>query len=141
MTALLEAIDREQPATIRGMAADVLSKAKLSHGQLIALADRMPKANPLELDRLLAAFAQSTDEAAGLKLIESLSGPELRAALSVEPIRQRLTKYGRSFRPGPKLYAKSTPSTPSNRNVWRRLYPTCRPATFAAARQFSIAPA
>ena len=94
MDALLSAIDREQPANIRGMAADVLSKSKLNAGQLIALADRLPRANPLELDRLIAAFAQSTDETAGLKLIESLNAPELRAALTVEPIKQRLANHG-----------------------------------------------
>jgi putative heme-binding domain-containing protein len=103
---LLAAIDREQPANIRGMAADVLSKAKLTAGQLIALADTMPKANPLELDRLLGAFAQSTDEAAGLKLIEALAAPELRAALTVEPIKQKLVKYGPTVQAeAAKLYA------------------------------------
>ena len=74
-------------------AADVLSKAKLSPPQLAELADRLPRAGPLELDRLLSAFAQSADDAVGLTLIAALEAPELRGAVTVDAIKQRLTKY------------------------------------------------
>lgn len=93
---LLEFIDREQAAEQRGMAADVLAKAKLSGEQLRQLADRLPRVSPMELDRLLGAFVQSTDESVGLLLVSVLDSPELRAALSAEAVKQRLAKYGPS---------------------------------------------
>ncbi len=103
---LLVSIDREQPSNIRGTAADVLSKAKLSPPQLIALAARLPRANPLELDRLLTAFAQSADETVGLKLLDALTAPEIRGSVTVEAIRQRLAKYSPAIHAeAQKLYA------------------------------------
>ena len=60
---------------------------KLSAGQLNELADRLPRANPMELDRLLGAFAQSTDDAVGLKLLDVLGSAELRGTLTVDAIR------------------------------------------------------
>jgi putative membrane-bound dehydrogenase-like protein len=98
---LLNSIDRERPAGLRGPAADVLSKAKLTPAQLIQLAGRLPACGPLELDRLLAAFVQSVDEAAGLKLIDALAAPDVRSALTVDAVRQRLAKYG------PKVHAEA----------------------------------
>jgi putative membrane-bound dehydrogenase-like protein len=103
---LLASIDREQPSNLRGTAADVLSKAKLSPPQLIDLADHLPRANPLELDRLLTAFAQSNDQTVGLKLLEALSAPDLRGAVTVEAIKQRLVKYNPGVQAeAQKLYA------------------------------------
>src|SRR5262245_32670314 len=103
---LLSSIDREQPSNLRGTAADVLSKAKLSAPQLSSLAAKLPKANPLELDRLLTAFAQSSDEVVGLKLLEALSAPDLRGAVTVEAIKQRLVKYSPAVQAeAQKLYA------------------------------------
>jgi putative heme-binding domain-containing protein len=91
---LLQAIHREQPATLRGTAADVLSRAKLTGPQLVGLAERLPMAGILELDRLLNAFTQSTDEAAGLKLLAVVNTPDLRSAVTADAIKQRLAKYG-----------------------------------------------
>jgi putative membrane-bound dehydrogenase-like protein len=100
-TALLQAIDHEQPAALRGLAADILSKSRLSPPQLIELAAKLPSAGPLELDRLLSAYAQSADEQAGLALIESLRGSDVRSAVTVEAIKQRLVKYS------PKVHAEA----------------------------------
>jgi putative membrane-bound dehydrogenase-like protein len=103
---LLDSIDREQPANLRTAAADVLSKAKLSPAQLAELADRLPRAGLLELDRLLSAFAQSADDTAGMKLIAALEAPELRGAVTVDAIKQRLAKYSPSVQAeAQKLYA------------------------------------
>jgi putative membrane-bound dehydrogenase-like protein len=90
---LLAHIHRDQSANLRGLAADALSHAALSPQQLQQLAAALPSAAPLELDRLLAPFAQSTDEAAGLALLTAFRAPELRAAVTVDTIRQRLAKY------------------------------------------------
>jgi putative heme-binding domain-containing protein len=90
---LLAAIDRDQPADLRALAADVASKARLTPPQLQALATRLPKCSPLELDRLLTPFAQSADTAVGLALIATLQAPDLLSALTVDSVKQRLAKY------------------------------------------------
>ncbi|HEY2415980.1 MAG TPA: PVC-type heme-binding CxxCH protein [Pirellulaceae bacterium] len=103
---LLSFIDHEQPSNLRGMAADVFSKAKLSSAQLVELAAQLPHANPLELDRLLSAFAQSTDDAVGLKLLDVLGTAELRGTVTVDAIKQRLAKYSSAVKAeAQKLYA------------------------------------
>jgi putative membrane-bound dehydrogenase-like protein len=106
LAVLLDALQRDQPATLRGVAADVVSKARLAAQQLAQLANRLPRCSPLELDRLVTAFAQSTDETAGLALIAALGGPELRSVLTVESVKQRLVKYGPTVQAeAQKLYA------------------------------------
>jgi len=103
---LIDALDRDQPATLRGVAADVVSKARLGAPQLVALAQRLPRCGPLELDRVVTAFAQSTDETAGLALVAALAGPELRTVLTAESVKQRLAKYGPAVQAeAQKLYA------------------------------------
>ena len=62
---LLAQLDPEQPVAARSAAADVLSRARLDPDQLVALADALKTAGPLEVDRLLTAFEQSTDERSG----------------------------------------------------------------------------
>ncbi|HEX5104927.1 MAG TPA: HEAT repeat domain-containing protein, partial [Pirellulaceae bacterium] len=104
---LLSHVHRDQPANLRGLAADALSRAELTPQQLQQLAAALPAAAPLELDRLLAPFAQSTDEAAGLALLASLRAPELRASVTVDAIRQRLAKYPRAVQEqAEQLYAE-----------------------------------
>lgn len=103
---LLVAIHRDQPGTLRGTAADVLSKAQLTAPQLVTLAAYLKTAGLLELDRLLAPYAQGNDDVAGLALVSALSAPELQAAVTVESLKQRLAKYGpRVQEEASKLYA------------------------------------
>ena len=63
-TFLISQLDREQTVATRTTAADVLARAKLTPTQLVRLADALRTAGPVEVDRLLAAFEQSTDECA-----------------------------------------------------------------------------
>ena len=74
----------------------MLARAKLTPEQLVRLADLLPTAGPLEVDRLLAAFEQSTDEALGLKLVENLSKASALSSLRVDSIKAILAKYGPS---------------------------------------------
>lgn len=62
----------ETPVTTRLSAGDILSKAKLPTEQLIALTNNVEVAGPLEIERLLGAFLQTTDEVVGLKLAGAL---------------------------------------------------------------------
>ena len=52
----------KQTVAKRTTAADVLARARLTPAQLARLADALRSAGPVEVDRLLAAFEQSTDE-------------------------------------------------------------------------------
>jgi putative membrane-bound dehydrogenase-like protein len=105
--ALLRAqLDPDRPALARAGAADVLSKAKLEPEQLGSLADAIKAAGPLELDRLLSAFAQTTDEGVGLKVVAALKGSPALPSLRSEALRPHLAKFGdRVRREAEGLYA------------------------------------
>ncbi len=95
MFAFLRAqLDPDRPASARVAAADVLAKAKLDTDQLGTLADALKAAGPLELDRLLSAFAQTTDEGVGLRLVAALKGSPALSSLRSEALRPRLAKFG-----------------------------------------------
>ncbi|MBO0698099.1 MAG: HEAT repeat domain-containing protein [Zavarzinella sp.] len=90
---LLASLDRERPAAERGLAADVLSRAKLSPDQLSAVIALLPIAGPLEIDRLLGTFAQTKDEAIGRKLLAALKTPEIRPALRADGVKERIKHF------------------------------------------------
>jgi putative heme-binding domain-containing protein len=83
----------ETPAS-RSLAAETLAHAKLSNAQLLLVAEALRKAGPMEMTRLLEAFAQSTDEEVGRRLIEALTASPGRAAVRPEMLKPLLTKYG-----------------------------------------------
>jgi putative membrane-bound dehydrogenase-like protein len=91
---VVEHLKAEQPAGVRGLAAEVLSRAKLSPEQLMALTDALKTTGPMELDRLLEAFTQSTDDQVGRRLVEALQEPPVRGGVRVEALKPRLAKYG-----------------------------------------------
>ena len=95
---ILAAIHRDKPAELRTSAADLLARAPLTPPQLRQLATAIGTASPMELDRLLTAFAPSTDEAAGLALLETLQASPLRSTLRVDMLAPRLAKYPASVR-------------------------------------------
>ena len=74
-------LDPEEPVVHRGLSADVLSRAKLSSEQLVSLAESLKVVGPMELDRLLETFAQSSDERVGLSLVSALKASLARSAL------------------------------------------------------------
>jgi putative membrane-bound dehydrogenase-like protein len=84
----------QQPTAVRVLAADVLGHAKLSPGQLTALADKLRDAGPLEVGRLLPAFGQSGDDAVGLRLIAALKEAKSSRALRADMVRPPLAKFG-----------------------------------------------
>jgi putative membrane-bound dehydrogenase-like protein len=93
--ALLAAnLDAEQPVALRGLAADVLARAKLSAGQLDALIGLIQDAGPLEVDRLLTAYDAQTDDALGVKLVEALAESSARSSLRVDALKAHLAKFG-----------------------------------------------
>ena len=104
---LVKELDRDQPVAARTTAADVLARAKLTNDQLIRLADLLPTAGPIEVDRLLAAFAQSTDTALGLRFVENLSKASALSSLRIDSVKATLAKYGPSVQKAAQaLYAR-----------------------------------
>ena len=94
---LIARMDRDKPVVERSLAADVISRSKLSTDQLIGLTQSFGKVGPMELDRLLEAFTRSTDEGVGLKLLSAIERSPVRAGLRVDSIR---TRRCRSTTPG-----------------------------------------
>jgi putative membrane-bound dehydrogenase-like protein len=86
-------LDPEEPVAIRGLAADVLTKAALTPEQMKSLADAMKGFGPMEVNRLLAVFEKTTDEGVGLHLIAALKASPARAGLRADAVKSRLTKY------------------------------------------------
>ena len=91
---LVGRLDRDQAVAARTTAADVLARARLTSEQLALLTDVLRTAGPLEADRLLAAFEQSTDETLGMKLIETLANSPAASSLRVDSLKAHLAKYG-----------------------------------------------
>jgi len=83
---------------VHSSAANVLARATLDSGQLLALADDVAAASPLEIDRLLTVFEQSTDVAVGLRLLDALKRSKARGSLRVETLRPRLDRFGGKVR-------------------------------------------
>jgi putative membrane-bound dehydrogenase-like protein len=83
----------EQPVAIRSVATEVLSRSKLTSEQLLALTETLKTVGPMEADRLLEPFGQSTDEKVGLSLIAALKNASARSSLRVDAIKLRLAKY------------------------------------------------
>ena len=89
-------LSADLPIATRAAAAEVLSTAALGEGQLTTLAGDIKAAGPLELDRLLAAFGQTSNEAVGLALLSALEQSPALPSLRSESLRPRLAKFGAS---------------------------------------------
>ncbi|HET6882115.1 MAG TPA: PVC-type heme-binding CxxCH protein [Pirellulales bacterium] len=90
---LVEQLKPDAAARNRATAVEVLSKAKLTAEQLAVVSTKLPEVGPLEVDRLLAAFEQTTDAEVGFKLLAALDDPIVLASLRVETLKPRLAKY------------------------------------------------
>ncbi len=103
---LLARLDREQPVAPRSAAVEVLTRSDLTAEQRIRLAGALKTTGPMEVGRLLDAFARTTDEKVGLALIVALNDPAVRAGLRTEAVKPRLEKYGPAVqKDAAKLYA------------------------------------
>jgi putative heme-binding domain-containing protein len=74
----------------------VCSQSRLTPEQLLTLAATMRTVGPLEVDRLLEAFARTTDERIGLALLDALEKSEALGGLRVDMLKPRLAKYPES---------------------------------------------
>ena len=83
----------DNPLNVRGASADILSRAKLSDGQLLELCETIKTVGPLELDRVLGAFDKSTSEEVGRKLLAALTEATALTSLRIDSLRLKLAKY------------------------------------------------
>ena len=83
-----------EPPQRRGLAADVLARAKLTGEQLRTLVSMVEITGPMEVNRLLEAFVQSTDDELGRRLVAALKNPAVRPGLREEAVRRCLAKFG-----------------------------------------------
>jgi len=91
--AVRKSVEPGQPAAVRAAAAAVAEKAKFTPEQLVALAGSLRTAGPLDLPRLLRAFANGSDESAGLTMVSALRDSTSRASLRADVLRPILAKY------------------------------------------------
>lgn len=109
-TFLTSQLGPDQPAPRRMLAADVLSRAALSPDQLSSLADSLRSAGPLEINKLLQAYAKSKDEAIGVKLLASLKESKSLHSLRADAVKARLGQFGpRVKAQAEELFAKLNP--------------------------------
>jgi putative membrane-bound dehydrogenase-like protein len=78
----------------RADAAGALSRARLAAPQLRQLSEAIAEASPLEINPLLAAFAQSHDRPLLGHLVESLRGASALASVRFDQLRQSLAGGG-----------------------------------------------
>jgi putative membrane-bound dehydrogenase-like protein len=84
----------DQPVLLRGAAADVLGRAKLTSEQLRSLAVALKKIGPMELDRVLEAYTGCSDDAVGKELLAALQTADAKTSLRIETLKPRLSKFG-----------------------------------------------
>jgi putative heme-binding domain-containing protein len=90
---LTHAISAEHSLALRSAAAQAIVAADLSADQLRELAELVPIVHPLELNRVIAAFENSTDEQLGLALLDSLRDASSLSSLRIDVLRQSLAKH------------------------------------------------
>ena len=89
-------LDARQPVAIKSAAAAIVEKATLGRTQLIALAESLPAAGPLELPRLLRTFRSSADEGVGLAMLAGLQRSKSRSSVRADILRPVLAAYPQS---------------------------------------------
>ncbi|MEO6033638.1 MAG: dehydrogenase, partial [Verrucomicrobiota bacterium] len=82
-----------KPVVIRGLATTILTKAKLSDEQLLALSGALKASGPMEVSRLLAAFEKSKSENVGMKLVADLQGAKTVSSLRADRLKPLFAKY------------------------------------------------
>jgi putative membrane-bound dehydrogenase-like protein len=114
----------DHPVATRSAAAEVLSKAKLDDAQLLALAESFKTVGPLEADRLLAAFARTSDEQIGRTLVAALGQSPALASLRPETLKPRLAKFSKDIqRAAEALYDRLTGDAAKQKERLEELLP------------------
>ena len=92
-TFLCSNVEPDKPVLTRNTAVGILARAKLPQEQLLALADTVKEAGPLEMTRLLAAFERSQSQEVGLKLVAALKQAKGQSSLRPDVVKTVFAKY------------------------------------------------
>ncbi|HEU4937194.1 MAG TPA: PVC-type heme-binding CxxCH protein [Vicinamibacterales bacterium] len=95
---LKSALEPSQSIAVRSTAAALLERSTLDRAQLLSLASALETAGPLELPRLLRAYASGNDEAVGVAMIGALKQSKVKSSVGGEVLRPLLSKYPESVR-------------------------------------------
>jgi putative membrane-bound dehydrogenase-like protein len=87
-------LDPAMPPGTRALAADTLSRAKLTPEQRVALVPTLKAAGPIEANRLIQAFAGIGDADLGRSVVEALRESPARAGLNLEELKKVLANLG-----------------------------------------------
>jgi putative membrane-bound dehydrogenase-like protein len=97
--ALLRAhVGADKTVAARAAAVDVLARAKLTSEQLLALTESLQAVAPMDINRLVEAFGQSSNEGVGTALLGALKASPARSALRKESLKTWLAKASPSLR-------------------------------------------
>jgi len=88
----------ERAVGVRATAAAILEKSALERAQLMSLATSLQTAGPLELPRLIRAYATTNEEPVGALMIQALNRATNRSSVRAEVLRPVLSKYPESVR-------------------------------------------
>jgi putative heme-binding domain-containing protein len=92
---LFERVKNNEPIGLRSPAADTIARGGFSGDQLLRLAEMLPQIGPMELERVLDAFANCRDDRVGERLLTVLG--TMKPALRVGTLRPRFAKFGRAI--------------------------------------------
>src|SRR5262249_40855041 len=121
-------LEPDRAAGDRSAAAQVLSRAKLTPDQLLALTHYLKTVGPLELDRVVEAFGQSAEEQVGLRLIAALKESPAFVSLRADALKQRLAKYTERVREqAEELYAALAVDEAKQKEHLQKLLATLQP--------------
>jgi putative heme-binding domain-containing protein len=84
----------DQPLQLRGAAADALGRSNLTSAQLLALAGSLTTVGPIEMERIVQAYAGCSDDAVGKELLAALGEAQAKQSLRVETLKPILAKFG-----------------------------------------------
>src|SRR5262249_738301 len=99
-------VKAERPVTTRALAGQSLSQVPLSKDYLLTLRSILAEGGPMELHRILEAFAQSTDDEVGRRLLAALQKLPTRSALRNDRLKHAMAKFSPAVRlEADKLYA------------------------------------
>lgn len=87
-------LDPAMPPAARALAADTLSRAKLTPEQRAALVPTLKGAGPIEANRLILAFAGINDAGLGRSIVDALKESPARAGLNLEELKKALANLG-----------------------------------------------
>jgi putative heme-binding domain-containing protein len=96
---LCSRLDKELPVGTRLLAADVLARARLDSDQLLALTEQFKVIGPMEAERLVEAFAQSSDDKVGKSLASALKTSPALAGMRADTLKRSLAKFGPNVQP------------------------------------------